>query len=163
MHSLAACSAVFLKQEISWKSGKSPDLILSHAFMILWLLSGSSALSFRSWQIDPAVSATFSWLPQRLPRPREERGIQILLSFRNLSVARASVFLAPKLQFGVTAMARNPRSEMTRECKSCHVDSEMELKSEPPWWWSCAQNNNLFHWTDSHNTYTPLIMTTLPT
>lgn len=96
-------------------------------------------------------------------RGRERREEYRFFSLRNLSVARASVFLAPKLQFGVTAMARNPRSEMTRECKSCHVDSEMELKSEPPWWWSCAQNNNLFHWTDSHNTYTPLIMTTLPT
>ncbi len=39
-------------------------------------------------------------------------------------------FLATKLQFGVTAMTPNPCTEMTRECKSCHIDTEIESESE---------------------------------
>lgn len=65
------------------------------------------------------------------------------ISLCHLNVARAP-FLSARLRFGVTAKTHNPRREMKRESKSCHIDSEIESEAEAPWWRS-LQNNNLFH------------------
>lgn len=50
------------------------------------------------------------------------------ISLRHLSVAHAP-FLSTKLQFGMTAITHNPHRQMTREYKSCHIDSEIETES----------------------------------